>query len=99
MGLGEVALPDTIWVLSETSFVAVAKSFVAIVRLICLTWASFRYDLGVLRETAASRNQAWRVRASGGRFPDGSAPLVNSGELALYSTLIVAGKWFFVSVV
>ena len=46
MGLSGLALPDTIWVLSETLFVAVAKSFVANFGLIGLTGACFRYDCG-----------------------------------------------------
>ena len=94
-------MPDTIWVVSETSFVAGVKSFVAILCLICLTGACFRYDLGVLRETAVAQIQAWRARVSGGRFPDGGAALVGCEELAfaIYSTLAVAGKCFFVSAV
>ena len=50
-------MPDTIWVVSETSFVAGVKSFVAILCLICLTGACFRYDLGVARETAVAQIQ------------------------------------------
>ena len=63
--------------------------------------ACFRYDLGVLRETAVAHIQAWRVRMSVGLFPDGGVPLAGTKELALplYSTLVVAGKCFFVSVV
>ena len=45
--------------------------------------ACFRYDLGVLRETAVAHIQAWRVRMSVGLFPDGGAPLVGCEESLL----------------
>ena len=60
-----MALPDTIWVLSETAFVAAAKSFVAVLCLICLTgvfassirfenlastWAQLRHEVPDLFE-------------------------------------------------
>ena len=40
LGSRRSGLPDTIWVLSETSFIAAAKSFVAVLCLICLTGVS-----------------------------------------------------------
>ena len=69
--------------LRETFFVAVVKSFVAVLCLICLMGACFRYDLGVLRETAVAHIQAWRVRMSVGLFPDGGAPLAGCEECLL----------------
>ena len=57
--------PDTIWVLSGTPLVAVAKRFVAVLSLICLMGGCFRDDLGALCETCVAQIRAWRVRVKG----------------------------------
>ena len=93
MGLGGVARPDTIGVLSETPFVAAAKRFVAVGSLICLTGACFRYDLEVLRETGVAQIRSGGLFDSEAQFVCGRNFWLSSGDFRV----VVATAHFFVA--
>ena len=93
MGLGGVARPDTIGVLSETLFVAAAKRFVAVGSLICFTGACFRYDLGALRETGVAQIRSAGLFDSEAQFVCGEELLAFQGDFRV----VVATARFFVA--